>query len=363
MPKKGAIPWLTLALISANLGFAFALWLDPSIADSLGFSSHHPAIGDAFFSMFLHLNIFHLLGNMVFLAAVGPLVEYSSGWLKLAVVYIAGGIAGVLAFWLIARSLPTEQVLIGASGAIAGCVGFCSVRYMRLNVPIFPKLGVGVWKIAVIWATLQIFGAIFRLGDDTSGVSFWAHLGGFLVGLLLTPLLGATKQMKLEFGHEVLEQMNERGPSAALHAAEKHLQAHPGDIKAITQKALALRDLGEGEKEAEAWLELIQHGSKSEKSNAIRELNKCGGITRISPSERARIAEEWKSSSPEVCEMLLESLVNTPDGDPFRPDAILSLAQLLAQSNPEKSKALLEELDRKYAMHGAASVARARGLL
>ena len=85
----------------------------------------HPRIYSALTCLFLHdpQNILHLLGNLVFLAAVGPLVESEVGPLRFVVVYVLAGLAGVAAHWSVAASSGVGTPLIGASSAIAGCVG------------------------------------------------------------------------------------------------------------------------------------------------------------------------------------------------------------------------------------------------
>ena len=69
------VPVLTLLLIAANMVAAFALFVYPDFAVELGFRPNHPSLVGAITGLFLHANLFHLLGNMVFLAAVGAAVE------------------------------------------------------------------------------------------------------------------------------------------------------------------------------------------------------------------------------------------------------------------------------------------------
>lgn len=361
MPTRANPPWLTLSLIAVNIGLAFVLFVNPDLAFSYGFRAQHPNLLDAFASMFLHLNLVHLMGNMLFLAAVGPLVEYAGGRRQLALVYLLGGLAGVGAFWLLASG--PDPLLIGASGAISACLAYVSVRYIRLRVPLLPGIGTPVWAIAGLWMGLQLLGAVWRLGDEGGGVSFWTHLGGFLAGLILSPILGATKQASQELGHEVLDQMNERGPAATLHAAERMLQKHPNDLRALRHKAEALRDLHEPKKEAAAWLELLAKSPEADQAGIVEELASCGGLEAVEPIERAKLADRLKDSSPTACRTILESLVRQKDDAPTRPEALLALATLIQGEEPEQARKLTEELSAKYSLHGAAAVARAKGMI
>ena len=157
---------MTLALVAANLAVAYFAPFSPLI-ENFAFDPGAPNLPSALASLFLHDpgNILHLLGNMVFLAAVGPLVESSVGPTRFAVVYLVGGLAGVSGHWAVTVVTGVSEPLIGASSAIAACVGYCSVRYMLRKVPLAPKLKLTVGTVAVVWVMLQAVGAFVKFGD------------------------------------------------------------------------------------------------------------------------------------------------------------------------------------------------------
>lgn len=361
MPEKPQAPWVTLALIAVCLAFAVVLVVDPNIAVEAGFRARQPSAGAALASLFLHQNVWHLLGNLVFLASVGPLLEYSSGKWRMLAAFFISGLCGVLGFW--AMSQGSNQVLIGASGSVAGLIGYASVRHLNLRVPVLPGLPVPAWAMAALWAGLQLLGGLWRLGEEGGGVSYWAHAAGFLAGLACAAAFGAGRQMNQEIGHEVLDRMNERGPAASLHAAEKHLLAHPGDRKALRQKADALHSLGEDLLASQVLLELMAVSGEESQPVVLREVSVLGGLAAIHPLERAKLAERWRDKDPKLAQLLLESLVAQPDDEPQRPDAILKLAELVKPQDASRAAALLDELSAKYSGHGAAAVAKAKGLL
>jgi membrane associated rhomboid family serine protease len=147
-------------------------------------------------SMFLHGGWMHLLGNMLYLHIFGDNVEDRLGHLRYLALYLVTGIvAGVAQITINPHStLP----MVGASGAIAGVTGAYFLFFPRARVvtlvPIFVFLQI-VELPAVFflffWFAFQLLLGIGSLGMETAGggVAFWAHIGGFLAGMLLGPML------------------------------------------------------------------------------------------------------------------------------------------------------------------------------
>jgi membrane associated rhomboid family serine protease len=142
-------------------------------------------------SMFLHGGWMHLIGNMWFLWIFGNNVEDAMGHVRFVVFYLLCGIA--------AASLQTafdpKSVIpmVGASGAIGGVMGAYVLMYPRVNVHLFVILGFYVNTIAVpayfmlgYWFLLQLVSGSMAVGAEGGGVAFWAHVGGFAAGALLS---------------------------------------------------------------------------------------------------------------------------------------------------------------------------------
>jgi len=356
------LPLVTLIVIGANLLAAFGLLLNPELAYDLGFRPDQPRLGAAFTSLVLHANVLHLLGNMVFLAAVGAAVELATGSVRFALVFFFAGLCGVAVHHLVMRGVPNPTPLIGASGCIAGCAAYYSVRYTRLRVPLAPKLAISVAAVTAIWAGLQLVGAFIRIGES-GGVSYWAHLGGFAGGILLSLVFRAPDLGQVKLGHEVLERMNARGPAAVVAAANQHLEKHPRDTKALTELADAHGLLGEPEQEAEAILRLMEIVPEAEQPDLVRRLCKIGRATRLPTLRRLQLADKCRQEAPFIAKALLRSVVEGPADDPQRPDAILALAGLERDESPERAGELLGELNAHYPLHPAADLARKRGWL
>jgi len=143
-------------------------------------------------SMFLHGGFGHILGNMVFLKVFGDNVEDRFGPGPFLIFYLATGLAAALAHVLVnpASTIPT----IGASGAISGVLGAYILLFHRNRVRVllfYSVIEVPAWMMIGFWAAQQF---VATLGDiaqtqETSGVAYAAHAGGFVAGLILTPLI------------------------------------------------------------------------------------------------------------------------------------------------------------------------------
>jgi len=146
-----------------------------------------PPIASVFTSMFLHGGWMHLLGNMLFLWIFGNNIEDAMGRTRFIIFYLLCGVAAAMA-----QALPNPQStlpMIGASGAIAGVLGAYLMLYPRAKVLVLIPLGffITTWRIAAgwvlgFWFLIQLYSS---LGDNSGGVAFSAHVGGFISGILL----------------------------------------------------------------------------------------------------------------------------------------------------------------------------------
>jgi len=344
-------------LIGVNFMVSLLAALDPNLRLELAFEPGRPSLLTALASLFLHANTLHLLGNMVFLAAVGPRVEAVAGrWAYLSI-YGLGGAAGVLAHWAVSRAVGGTP-LMGASGAIASCAGYCAVRFMSRKVPLAPKVSVTVGTVTLVWVALQAIGAFVKVGEQQSGgPAFWTHLVGFVTGLLLSLLFKAPQQARRQFGHEVLEEMTARGPAALAQAAERHLAEHPDDTKALNDLASAANQMGDRDLEAGALVRLLDLLPLASQPDVIERLTACGGLDGLSAVQRLKLAESLRASRPDLSKRLAHSIGS---GDPVRPEALLTLATLEEGSDRD---GVIEELQERFALHPATEIARQKGLL
>lgn len=140
-------------------------------------------------SMFLHASIMHLAGNMLFLWIFGDNLEDQLGHVPFALFYLAVGVGAGLAQYLNEPGslIPT----IGASGAIAGVMGGYLLFFPKARVDILLFLVVFVrifpvpaWILLGVWFAIQLFSG-FSIDVGQGGVAYWAHAGGFVLGLIL----------------------------------------------------------------------------------------------------------------------------------------------------------------------------------
>jgi membrane associated rhomboid family serine protease len=205
-------PLVTAAIIVAN----FAVWLFyelPHLQAAVLHASFYPGSVDGsydgplpwgvswFTAMFLHGSWGHILGNMLFLGVFGKNVEDAFGRLGYLLFYVAGGFAATVtqtAMTLLAGSAADARVPnLGASGAIAAVLGAYFILYPRSTV--FGLLGIFPVRISAyfflgFWFLYQLFWGNFGLFDASAhggGTAFFAHIGGFLFGVIVARVLVA----------------------------------------------------------------------------------------------------------------------------------------------------------------------------
>lgn len=141
-------------------------------------------------SMFLHGGWMHLIGNMLYLWIFGNNIEDVMGHGRFIVFY---GLCGVIAALSHAVIDPASPVpMVGASGAISGILGAYMLLYPRAQVLVLIPLGffsqlIHVPSVIVLglWFVMQVLSGGMSLGSEGGGVAFFAHIGGFLAGMLL----------------------------------------------------------------------------------------------------------------------------------------------------------------------------------
>jgi membrane associated rhomboid family serine protease len=152
-----------------------------------------PAWATLFSSMFMHGGLAHLAGNMLYLWIFGDNVELAMGRMRFILFYLATGIAAALAhsFLVPASTVP----LVGASGAISGVLGAYLLLYPRGRVRVlflpFPIILLRTFYVPALlvlglWFVIQVLSGLASPAEE-AGVAFWAHVGGFVAGMVLVP--------------------------------------------------------------------------------------------------------------------------------------------------------------------------------
>ena len=192
--------YVTWALILVNV--AIHLYVTVGITTDNALYEHYVdwamipariAEGDALYtllsSMFLHGDIFHLAGNMLFLWIYGDNMEDTLGPLPFLGYYLACGLAAGLAQWGMDPYSPIP--VLGASGAIAGVMGGYVLLFPRARIDVLIFLVVFIrilpipaWLVLGLWFIFQVVAGV-GTDPETGGVAYWAHIGGFAIGLVL----------------------------------------------------------------------------------------------------------------------------------------------------------------------------------
>jgi membrane associated rhomboid family serine protease len=194
-------PVVNWSLIGLNvLVFLYELSLGPAALESLTRTwglvptqlAAHPGSEwiTIFTAMFLHGGWFHILSNMWVLFIFGDNVEDRMGGVRYLVFYLLSGVAAALleSYLLIGSSVP----MIGASGAIAGVLGAYLISFPRARVAslvpilfIFTIIEIPATIFLLFWFVSQLFSGFLALeGSTGSGIAWWAHVGGFVFGML-----------------------------------------------------------------------------------------------------------------------------------------------------------------------------------
>jgi membrane associated rhomboid family serine protease len=144
-------------------------------------------------SMFLHGSWMHLLGNVWFLWIFGDNVEDSMTRPRFVAFYLLCGLAAAAA--QVVTSPGSGVPMVGASGAISGVMGAYLLLYPRVRVFALVPLGflltsvaLPAWMMLVYWVGLQVLSGFASIGQTGGGVAFWAHVGGFVAGIVLVKL-------------------------------------------------------------------------------------------------------------------------------------------------------------------------------
>lgn len=174
---------------------------------------------DFFRSMFFHGGWAHLLGNMLYLWLFGDNLEDRMGVVLFLFLYFLGGFVASIAQIVVS---PNSLVpMIGASGAIAGILGGYLILFPAVKVRGIILLGLyartaewPAWAVLGLWFVLQLFNGAVALGVQTGatgGVAFFAHIGGFITGLVLTWIfMRLVPQPPAEQRREVLYERTQR---------------------------------------------------------------------------------------------------------------------------------------------------------
>ncbi len=219
--RRRTVPVITMLIIIVNIiVFLWELQLGPDLQQTIMQIAFIPArlwmpaylfanMETIVISMFLHGGFLHIGSNMLYLWIFGDNIEDRLGHVRYAVFYFLCGFIATIthAFANPSSTLPA----IGASGAIAGVLGAYLILFPRARVTTLIPLFVFVIirdlpavLILGLWFVLQLFSGVGSLGvrdaQDMGGVAYFAHIGGFVSGMILIVLMGGTRKPRYIVG-------------------------------------------------------------------------------------------------------------------------------------------------------------------
>ena len=185
-------PFVTYGIIGLNIlvfWAQFFVYGNERLISTFAFVPYEFKLFTIFTSMFMHGGLMHIIGNMWFLYIFGDNVESILGHVRFLLFYLFCGIGAAFAQFLIQPDSTTPMV--GASGAIAGVLGAYMIKFPKARVHVLAVIFIFITTIVVpaqlvlgLWFLMQLSGGLGSLGfDTTGGIAWFAHIGGFIVGI------------------------------------------------------------------------------------------------------------------------------------------------------------------------------------
>ncbi len=200
-------PIVTVALIVVNiLVFLFEASLDDYSRNAFialyGLTPDHFRWTSVLTSMFLHGGWLHVLGNMWFLWIFGDNIEDILGHGKFLGFYLLCGVAAAMT--QVAMDVESRVPMVGASGAIAGVMGAYMIKFPRARIEsvlilvfFITRFDVPAWLMLIYWFATQLFNGVGSIGvtqASQGGTAFFAHIGGFVAGMILIKTMGTRER-------------------------------------------------------------------------------------------------------------------------------------------------------------------------
>jgi membrane associated rhomboid family serine protease len=277
---------VTLALIGINLLAFIPVLLTPcaskmALFTTWGLVPSKPEPPNFITYMFMHGGIFHIVFNMLFLWLFGKVVESIFGHYRFLLFYFGGGITAALSHIAICHLTGAGQdiPMLGASGAIAAVLGVFLVRYYFVKIEMrwffffffFFRIftfHLRAWVFLLgLWFIPQLIFGFLTLGWFSS-VAYWAHIGGFLFGVILGLQMNLLKEAKSEVLYLKGQGASWRGDENSRIHLKQSINTSPRNIKPrleLAQSYIASQRLDEAAREyVEAFKVLYENGEMEE---------------------------------------------------------------------------------------------------
>ena len=386
--RRSRIPWVTYSLIAANIIVYIATFLPNTATPDYQLLLRWGVVPGALHpvtlltGLFLHVSFSHLFWNMAFLWIFGPHVEDAIGHPLFIVLYFGGGIAGgMLHMSIVLMTAPNGMAmyapLVGASGAISAILAPYAVRFHRSNIQMLWLPGLflrhGWARLQVpavaglgVWLLQNVVGGVKEVRLPESGeVAYWAHIGGFIFGLLTAELTHLFRQGQQEYLLVDARGAATRGQDLLSLAVQKYrgfLITDPNNAsiraelaRTLVQHAVqsqygSVSDRDEAAREMLAAIRAYQSTGAAKEALALHdEAGKLRLAVGLTPRERLRLSNGALEigdlgGAERLLRLLLSEAPETPEAEMAR----LKLGQMLLKTDPAQSKSVLSGFLTRY---------------
>ena len=313
---------------------------------------------------FLHESLFHLSSNMLSLWVFGGSVEDSVGWKRFLALYgtaiLAAGILEFAMATFMGRSGNVAPI-VGASGAISAVIGVFAFRFYRSSIG-FMGLPVRIPAVALLAAVMLVemgFAIVHLLRRDAAFVSqaaaHWAHVGGFLLGILWAKSTSAVGHGRLEYLEEDARRAFERGayPSATHRWEELH-KSRPDRLDYRAELAKSFLGMGDRDHALEHFSEairaLVKAGDKTRAGSCFLEMGELVKELELTPAELLTIsgALDELNEPGRAVEVVERILRDHPTAHESEIALLKSAALYLKTGNREAASKRIKEYLERY---------------
>jgi membrane associated rhomboid family serine protease len=316
-----------------------------------------------FTHQFVHGDELHLIGNMLFLWIFGSLVEDVLRPWGLAALYLAGGVLAAVCE-LTVSSMAGKDVgipMVGASGAVAAIMGLFMLRFHKTQVEVFywvfyvrGTFWAASWWLLAAWVGFEIFDGVLSMQAEGGGVAHWAHVGGFLAGVVAAPFVGGISGAKKEYFSDDPEvNVEYLRRSEDVLKAEKALRADPGNAYQLRRLAQAHQHAGDYEEATRAFERSVYRfagrGLMEQACDVYTEMIAHNDAATVPPDLLVKIAQHLESNNLTLAVWTYQQLVSRHPTRPEGEHSLLRLATLYQhtlQRPHDAARALYDFLQR-----------------